>query len=66
MAKLYACPYWSWEKPLEIHCEMAKIKFPDQATRNKYICRYCASINGWQTCSIAQELNERYENERQA
>jgi len=63
MAMRYVCPYWDWEKKLNMHCQMAVMKFPDQKTREVYIRKYCTCVEGWENCSIAKTLNERYEKE---
>ena len=61
MAKTWCCPFWQWKKPLEVHCEGGCLVFPDAEARRLYIGRHCATINGWEDCTIAKNLMEYYE-----
>lgn len=42
-------------------CECCRMIFPDDDTKRDYVQRYCASLEGWETCSIARSLLEFYE-----
>lgn len=59
--KTYECPFWRWEKRLCVNCEGGRIEFVDEQAREDYIGRYCASVEGWEACSIAQHLERVYE-----
>lgn len=61
MPKTWACPFFSWEERLCVHCEGARVKFRDREARKEYIDRYCASVPGWINCSFADHLNNQYE-----
>lgn len=36
----------------------------DARERKEYISRYCASVKGWEGCTLAQQIARRYENGR--
>lgn len=61
----YACPYFSWEdkatRGLTVNCEGAKLKFSTREERDGYVYAYCANCPGWELCSIAGNLNKRYD-----
>lgn len=59
--RIWACPFLKWDEKLKIHCEGGCAAFPDQEARVAYIKRYCASLQGWKTCSLAAELLRYYE-----
>ena len=65
MPRTWTCPFFLWEQKLAIHCEGGQIRFVDHAERLGYITEYCASVKGWQNCSIAQQISKRYEDEDQ-
>lgn len=61
MPKTWACPFFVREEVLCVRCEMAKLEFPDQAGRRAYIDAYCASADGWESCTMASHLCQEYE-----
>ena len=44
-----------------IRCERATLKFASDEEWKEFACKYCASINGWQKCSIAESTMRHYE-----
>lgn len=42
-------------------CEGCRMDFPDDDTKRDYTERYCASLEGWENCSIAGALLKFYE-----
>ena len=42
-------------------CEFCRMVFPDDYTKRDYTERYCASLEGWENCSIAGALLNFYE-----
>lgn len=61
MAKVYCCPFWRWEDKNMIRCEGGRANFQSAEHRELFINTYCASVRGWENCSIAKVLNEMYE-----
>lgn len=59
--KTWACPFFRWDERMCVHCEGGKVDFPDMDTRGEYIDRYCASVPGWEKCTIASSLENFYE-----
>lgn len=64
MPRVFACPFWSWEKKLENKCEFCAIKFPSPEARAKYIKAYCTDVNGYRGCTVAQMSEEYYKSLR--
>ncbi len=58
--KYWCCPYFKWDERLCIHCECGKIGFPDLETRKGFVDAHCASLSGWQNCSMAAARNDFY------
>jgi len=45
-----------------VHCECGNcISFPDREAYVAYTDQYCASLPGWQKCSVASALLAYYE-----
>lgn len=42
-------------------CEGCRMTFLDDDTKREYTDRYCASLDGWESCSIAGSLLQFYE-----
>lgn len=42
-------------------CECCRMTFPDDEAKRDYVERYCASLDGWEQCSIARNLLKFYE-----
>ena len=62
MPKTWACPFWSWEEKLKVHCEGGNLVFPCMDSRVLFIDQFCACVPGWNNCCIAQNLLAHYEN----
>lgn len=68
MPKTWCCPFWRGEKKTEegryyVFCEGARLRFPDIGERKRYINERCAHVPGWEECTMAQHLLQRYERE---
>ena len=61
--KEFKCPFYgSHKKKKRLTCEGGTgITFPDHTAAERYFCLYCTSGKGWESCSIAEMLNEYYE-----
>lgn len=68
MAIEMTCPYWRWrdKKKLTSTCEGGCLSFKDAAEQLEYFRKYCASLNGWEGCSLAGMLDKSYEEGRRA
>ena len=64
MPKTWCCPFFLWEKGLTMHCESGALRFIDAVERKEYISRYCASVKGWEGCTLARQISKRYEGRR--
>lgn len=64
MPQTYICPYFVWEGVLlngfSVNCEGAKLKFSTREERDDYVSAYCANCPGWELCSVAGNLNKKY------
>ncbi len=65
-SKTWACPFFKWDERLCVHCESARAKFKDRETMMEYIDKYCASVQGWEKCSLAATLLRYYERNEKA
>ncbi len=61
--KTFACPFFKWDERLCVHCEGGVVRFRDRREAMEYIDRYCASVDGWEKCSLARSLLGYYERE---
>lgn len=61
MPKTICCPFWKWDAGKSMSCEGCRMDFPDDDTKRDYTERYCASLEGWENCSIAGALLKFYE-----
>ena len=59
--RAWACPFFTWDERLCIHCEGGVVKFKDREAIVGYIDQHCACGVGWKECSIAIYLNSYYE-----
>lgn len=58
----WVCPYYTFDEKLCVHCEQgSRVKFKDTKTLAQYEREYCASMDGYLRCSIAQALEQEYE-----
>jgi hypothetical protein len=58
------CPYYQWHEKTKIHCEAfprgTAMDFPDKASRNEYMLRYCSSLEGCKECKLHEILDEKW------
>lgn len=58
----WICPFFAWDERGKVHCECGNcISFPDREAYVAYTDQYCASLPGWQKCSVASALLAYYE-----
>lgn len=60
MPLLIQCPFYINEKRLKTFCEGGTLKSPDLRYRREFLMDYCASEEGWRTCTIAKSLDKYY------
>lgn len=61
MARTMMCPFFSFFRNGKLHCEAAQLRLPSQEAWDDFMQKYCASLNGWETCPLAKALQEDYE-----
>ena len=57
----WSYPYFAWDAKRVIKCEAGRITFPDYAAEKDYAMRFCASVEGWPSCSLAESMNRFYD-----
>lgn len=60
MLRAYQCPFFRWEEKRKIHCEGGQLCFPDLDSMGEYIDKFCAKSPGWQSCSVAGNMQDYY------
>ncbi len=62
MAIEMTCPYWRWrdKKKQKSTCEGGCLCFKSTEEQLAYFREYCASLNGWEECTLAQLVGKRY------
>ena len=55
------CPFMLKDKGLNIHCEGAKLKFPDNDARREFVRSYCAHSYNWAQCQISKYMRNYYD-----
>lgn len=63
MPKVMDCPFFKWEEGMKLHCEAGVLDFGDKSSRQAYTDKYCANLQGYCQCSLADCLNQKYERE---
>ena len=58
--KTWTCPFFKYDKRLEVSCEAGRLCFPDREAVMDYARRYCAQLNGWERCTLARALLQEY------
>lgn len=59
--RTWVCPFFTFDKKLEIHCEAGVLKFQDRAAIHRFSCAYCANKEHWRDCTLAGALWAQYE-----
>ncbi len=59
--RTWTCPFFKWDEKYKVHCEGARLVFPDKETEWEYTGSYCAGKNGWKNCSVAESLLKYYD-----
>ena len=63
------CPYYRREQSCKLHCEGVKqdtaleVSFSTQKSYKDYRLQFCCKA--WESCRVAQMLNQKYEEEAQ-
>lgn len=57
----WVCPYYKWDKKLDLHCEAGILKFKAGNQKRDYAVRYCCNLVDWERCSLAAALSHFYE-----
>ncbi len=59
----YTCPYYTSDDRLSVICEhQCAVRFYSMDEAKRYLRRFCACKDmGWKDCTIAQMLNQHYE-----
>lgn len=59
--RTWQCPFYQYDEYRDIRCEAGHLKFLRRTTHTRYVERYCASTQGWHTCTLARALLQQYE-----
>lgn len=59
--RLWACPFFRWDKPGQVRCEGGAIRIPDRDCMSAYLDAYCDHVDGWRRCTIAQAMEAYYD-----
>ena len=51
--KSWECPYFKWDGTNFLSCECGRPAFPSRQAANEYMNEHCASVRGWESCSLA-------------
>lgn len=62
--KTWCCPFFKRDERMSVHCEGGQVRFDHWTIRNLYINQYCASVSGWEMCTIAKSQLWKYEKEK--
>ena len=63
--RTWICPFFKYDKRLEVSCEAGKLCFPDREAVMDYAQHYCAQLNGWERCTLARALLRYYERQEE-
>lgn len=63
MPKVFACPFWRYEKNGFSYCQGgSRIRFRRVTSYCEYQRTYCLQPKDWEQCTIAQEILKEEEN----
>ena len=57
----WQCPFFKWDEKQRIGCEGGILRFPSKGTCRAFAGKHCASADGWKHCTLANSMNEFYE-----
>lgn len=58
----FVCPYYRWSRGTRVGCEgECRVSLPDRSSFDRYVGTYCASLPGWERCSLARARNQYYD-----
>lgn len=63
MPRTMQCPYLTYCKGYTVYCEAGTLRFTGYGTWDDYTRRFCADIDGWKRCTLAQAKGREYEAE---
>lgn len=61
MPRTLACPWAEYYRDKSIRCTAGTLQMPSREAWDSYMRLYCASVSGWEQCSLAQEMEREYE-----
>ena len=61
----WACPYFKWDAKGLVKCEAGRIVFPDREAERAHTRAHCASVEGWNRCSLAAYMTGYYERQEE-
>lgn len=61
MAIIIQCPFFKKTKGMKTYCEGGSVTHPDREARREYLAQFCADINCWHNCTIADAMEKYYE-----
>lgn len=70
MPLAFHCPFYGSDRKspttngFVLSCEGGRLTFETTEHRNDYVFRYCANVEDWRKCSVAQALLRKYEDEK--
>lgn len=59
--RVWTCPFFHWDERRKVHCEGGCVALKDARSFDRYARSFCASVNGWERCTVAKALVEQYE-----
>lgn len=62
-SRRFQCPFFKWDERKKVHCEGGVVALPVPELR-RYMDRYCASLEGWKGCPLANALWEYYDRQK--
>jgi len=63
VATIVHCPFYKKNKGMKTYCEGGAVNHPDKIARREYMAQFCADLNNWHRCSIAEAMEKYYERE---
>ena len=63
MPRTWTCPWFVREEKRCVVCRKARLRFSSAGEFDAFCRSYCASVTGWQDCTIARHCEDQYEHE---
>ena len=55
------CPYFLRESDGYLYCELCRFCYPSKEARRDHVYKYCASVKGFEKCTVKAILDGEYE-----